>query len=75
LQNLDKFFYYRSVPTLAEYILIDQYQYHVTQFNKTNDDKWLLSDWIGENAVFQLTTMNIPIKMSDLYRKVKFAEA
>jgi Uma2 family endonuclease len=69
----DKFFYYRSLPTLTEYILIDQY--HVTQFNKTDHGKWLLSDWIGENALLKLATINIEIKISDLYRKVKFDEA
>jgi Uma2 family endonuclease len=64
---------YRSLPTLTEYILIDQY--HVTQFNKTDHGKWLLSDWIGENALLKLATINIEIKISDLYRKVKFDEA
>lgn len=70
----DKFFYYRSLLELQEYILIDQSQYHVTQFNKTNDGKWLLSDCIGENAVLKLTTVDIEIKMQDLYRRVKFEE-
>lgn len=42
--------------------------------NKTDHGKWLLSDWIGENALLKLATINIEMKMSDLYHKVKFDE-
>ncbi|MCC3512675.1 MAG: Uma2 family endonuclease [Microcoleus sp. PH2017_17_BER_D_A] len=40
----DKFKLFRTIPTLREYILIDQYEMHVEQFSKTDDNKWVLSE-------------------------------
>lgn len=39
----DKFLYYRSIPKLKEYVLIDQYQHHLIQHVKTAEGKWLLT--------------------------------
>lgn len=44
----DKFLYYRSIPELREYILINQYQYHVMHYVKTDDGKWILTELESE---------------------------
>ena len=36
-----KFKFYRSLPSLEEYILIDQYRYSVTKYVKHTDEQWL----------------------------------
>ena len=40
----DKFLYYRSILEFKEYILIDQYQYHVMQYVKTAESQWLFTE-------------------------------
>ncbi|MCL1468552.1 Uma2 family endonuclease [Argonema galeatum] len=70
----DKFLYYRSVPEFREYILIDQERYHVMQYNKTEDKKWLLSEYESEDAVLALNSINFEIKFSDIYEQVDFTE-
>ena len=76
-QNYDqgnKFLYYRSIAEFKEYILINQYQYHVMHYVKTDDGKWLFSEIEGESAILSLETVDFQITLSDLYEKVNFAE-
>jgi Uma2 family endonuclease len=40
----EKFIYYRSIPEFKEYILIDQTKYHVMQYTKTLEGRWLLTE-------------------------------
>ncbi len=76
-QNYDqgnKFLYYRSIPEFKEYILIDQYQYHVVHYVKTTDGKWFLDEIEGESATLSLETVDFQITLSDLYEQVDFTE-
>ncbi len=76
-QNYDqgnKFLYYRSIPEFKEYILIDQYQFHVMHYVKTADGKWIFDEIEGESATLSLETIDFQITLSDLYEQVDFAE-
>lgn len=70
----DKFLYYRSLPELKEYILIDQAKYHVIQHTKTNDRKWLLTEYESENIGVLLSSIEVQIDVSEIYERVNFAE-
>ncbi|MFM7791736.1 MAG: Uma2 family endonuclease, partial [Microcystis panniformis] len=54
----DRFLYYRSLPELQEYILISQSSPYIMQYNKTEENKWLLTEYEGENASLSLTSVN-----------------
>lgn len=74
-QNYDrgeKFLAYRSIPTLQEYILIDQYSIHVEQFCKTDRNRWTLIEF--EDAAEMLEMRSLPLQMviADLYDKIEF---
>ena len=71
----DKFLYYRSIPEFKEYILIDQYQYHVMQYVKTADSQWLFTEIEGESTTLSLQTIDFQIQLSDLYEQVNFADS
>jgi Uma2 family endonuclease len=74
-QNYDqgnKFLYYRSIPNLQEYILINQYEYHVMQYVKTTENQWLLTELVDESAVLTLQSIDFQIPLSDLYEQVDF---
>ncbi len=68
----DKFTYYRSIPELQEYILIDQYQIHIEQFSKTPEGNWLLRESDNEDGVLTLAAANCQIPHRQIYERVKF---
>ncbi|MCC5629911.1 Uma2 family endonuclease [Nostoc sphaeroides] len=70
----DKFLYYRSIPEFKEYILIDQYQYHVMQYVKTAENQWSFIELEHESAILSLQTVDFKIELRDLYEQVNFIE-
>ncbi|MBN3874649.1 Uma2 family endonuclease [Nostoc sp. JL33] len=70
----DKFLYYRSIPEFKEYILIDQYQYHVMQYVKTAESQWSFTEFEHESAILSLQTVDFQIELRDLYEQVNFTE-
>ncbi|AFZ17243.1 Uma2 family endonuclease [Allocoleopsis franciscana] len=70
----DKFLYYRSIPELREYILIDQSQYHLMQYVKTAEGQWLFTEFEAEDSVFSLQSVDFKIAFSELYERINFAE-
>jgi Uma2 family endonuclease len=71
----DKFLYYRSIPEFKEYILINQYQYHVMHYVKTNDGKWIFTELESESDILKLQTIDFQIDFSDLYEQVNFTQS
>ena len=68
----DKFTYYRSIPEMAEYLLISQQQYHVMQYTKTEAGKWLLSEYETADAVIQLGSVDLELELAEIYTEVNF---
>ncbi|MFM1841323.1 MAG: hypothetical protein RLZZ490_54, partial [Cyanobacteriota bacterium] len=64
-----KFGFYRSIPELQEYLLIDQSRYFVEHYQKVGDlteiryavRQWLLTELMGEDAEIQLSFMDVKI--------------
>ncbi|MDB9372874.1 Uma2 family endonuclease [Nodularia sphaerocarpa] len=69
----DKFTYYRSIPELQEYILIDQYQIHIEQFSKTPEGNWLLRESDNQDGTLTLAAANCQIPHRQIYERVKFS--
>ncbi len=67
----DKFTYYRSIPELQEYILIDQYQVHIEQFSKTAEGNWLLKESDDEEGILTLVSTNSQIPHRQIYERVE----
>jgi Uma2 family endonuclease len=68
----DKFDYYCSIPIFQEYILVDQYRYHVKHYSKTGDEKWLLNTYHSENDILTITSFDFKIKLSEIYEEITF---
>ncbi|MCF3608542.1 Uma2 family endonuclease [Planktothrix agardhii 1033] len=69
----NKFFFYRSIPTFREYILIDQYSYHIEQFAKNSKSKWELTEYDSEDSVLTLESVEFQIPMRDIYQRINFS--
>lgn len=68
----DKFDFYRSIPDLQEYIMIDQYKYFVKQFTKNSQNQWVLTDYESINDIVQLSSINLSVPLQNIYEEVDF---
>ncbi|MGK7921557.1 MAG: Uma2 family endonuclease [Trichodesmium sp.] len=68
----DKFKYYRSIPSLKEYIMIDQYSFHVEQFAKNYEGKWVLTEYDSEAVELKLESIDFQIGLKDIYEGINF---
>ncbi len=70
----EKFRSYRTIETFQEYLLIDQYQIYVEHYVKTAEHQWLLSEYTDPQMTLTLNSVDIQLKIADLYENIEFAE-
>lgn len=68
----DKFAAYRSIPTFAEYVVVDQYQYQVEHYAKTGQKKWVFQEYSDRDDTVELASFDFAIALHDIYDKVEF---
>jgi Uma2 family endonuclease len=68
----EKFAAYRTIGNFQEYILIDQYMMHVEQYSKTDNNKWIFSEYEDSNVTLSLTSVPFQILLADIYDNVDF---
>jgi len=62
-----KFTQYRSLPSFREYVLIDQYEAKVESWYKVEENIWRISNARGLDASIKLFSLDIEIKLSDIF--------
>ncbi len=70
----DKFAFYKSIPTLREYILIDPTKINVEQYSKTENKRWLYSEYDEEDTALVFNSFQLEVPLSAIYKKVNFEE-
>ncbi len=70
----EKFEMYRAIPSLREYILIDQDRVHVERFVKIDNNDWRLSEWNDAAESLTLVSVDFSMPISEIYRGVEFPE-
>jgi Uma2 family endonuclease len=68
----DKFHKYSTLKSFKEYILISQDKYLIDQFFRKSENQWEMQTIIGDESILKIKSLNIEIKLSDIYQKVKF---
>lgn len=68
----EKFAAYRTISSFQEYVLIDQYRMHVEQYFKTENNKWIFSEYGDEDVILSLASVSFQISLADIYDKVDF---
>jgi len=66
-----KFTAYKHIDSLQDYILIDQYSYHVEYYHKLDKMEWNFKDIKNLNNFFTIKSINVELKLSDIYYRVK----
>ncbi|MDP5170214.1 MAG: Uma2 family endonuclease [Bacteroidia bacterium] len=70
----DKFFHYRQIPSLQEYVLINQNEIRVETFYRHEGNLWEINSVEGLEAELSLKSLGVVITLSDLYRMVEIGE-
>lgn len=70
----EKFAAYRTIPSFQEYVLIDQYKLHVEQYAKTDNNRWIFTEYEDENETISLASVPFEIVLADIYDKVDFED-
>ncbi len=68
--RIKKFGYYRTISTLAEYLLIAQDEPKVEQYVRQPDARWLLTDIASPESIVELASIPCSLKLADVYHKV-----
>ncbi|OCQ96489.1 hypothetical protein AMR42_03590 [Limnothrix sp. PR1529] len=68
----EKFAAYRTITSLQNYLLIDQYQPHVELYARTGDQQWLFSEYgqLSDRVLFD--QLAVTVNLSDLYEALEF---
>ena len=72
----DKFFYYKSIASFCEYLLVAQHRPHVTHYVRKEDGiSWSYEEFNSLDDTLCLASLGISLKLSELYQDVDFAAA
>lgn len=69
-----KFTYYKSIPSLREYLLVATDQPSITQFVRGPGDKWINEDFEGLDSELALSLPDVGIPLSEIYLDITFPE-
>ncbi|MGA9998395.1 MAG: Uma2 family endonuclease [Pyrinomonadaceae bacterium] len=68
--RIEKFGYYRTIESLAEYLLVAQDEYRVEQYVKQADKRWLLSDVRSLDSTVELASVLCVLPLTEVYDRV-----
>ena len=62
-----KFQYYRTIPSLQDYILVSSQEYAVEIFHRMEGDRWMLETYQGLEAIAQIASLDLNIPLAEIY--------
>lgn len=68
----EKFAAYRTIPAFQEYVLIDQYSYHIERYYKTPQKNWVFAEYKNLTDIIDLNCCLLQISLADIYNEVNF---
>lgn len=68
----DKFAAYRTIATLAEYLLLEQEKVGVMHYVRQSPNQWVLTEYKELQDVCALQTPPVQLPLADLYDKVNW---
>ncbi|MGH9855793.1 MAG: Uma2 family endonuclease [Blastocatellia bacterium] len=68
----DKLTYYKSIPSLLEYLLIAQHRPHITQYVKQDDRSWSYTEVNDLGDTLYLPSVEVTLRLCEVYQDVEF---
>jgi Uma2 family endonuclease len=69
-----KFAAYRSIPTVQEYLLIEQSQIHVEHYRRQGNVEWIFRDYDSPDAQILLPFLKVEISLADIYGDIELEQ-
>lgn len=67
-----KFRHYRTLDSLREYVLVSQEEPRIEQYARQPGDEWLLHDAAGLDAELTLRSVDVTLRLADVFNKIEF---
>lgn len=68
-----KFFHYRRIPTLTDYILVSQSEMLIEHYTKMEGESWILRPLTKPDEQLALANLRVSIPLEEIYRRIKFS--
>ena len=63
----DKFFLYRQLPTLQQYLLLDSQRVHAELHTRDAQSRWILTETTDLQAILLLDSISCQVPLADVY--------
>jgi Uma2 family endonuclease len=70
----EKFLHYIAIPSLREYILIDQYAVFIEQFLPSSQGLWESTTTDEMEATLHLTSLGVDVPLAEIYARVEWPD-
>ena len=70
----DKFYFYRQISGLLEYVLIEQDKAQIEIYKRNEANLWRITRIMGINEKLHLSSLDIELEMNAIYRNVEFVD-
>jgi len=67
--------YYRTIESLSEYLFVSQSEYHVEQYTRQVDGRWLITDLRSLDQNVELISIGCKLSLRQIYDRVDLSEA
>ena len=69
----EKFFEYREISTLTDYVLVAQDRIWVLHYARQSANQWTVTDYTNSADNLVLSSLQVTLSLADIYRRVTFA--
>jgi Uma2 family endonuclease len=69
-----KFAAYRTIPSLKEYLIVEQSKIHIEQYVRQPDEQWTLTAFNDAQTMLKLPSLSIELRVADIYENVELGE-
>lgn len=70
----EKFQFYKSIPSMTDYMLVATERPFITHFEKRSDTEWINRDAVGIDGDLPLPTFGVELLLSEVYLDVDLPE-
>ncbi len=70
----DKLEQYRALPTVQNYVLIDQKRALVRNYQRLENDQWLTSLYSNSEDILDLSSVGAKLGLAQIYNRVHFKQ-
>lgn len=72
VDTLEKVFAYQQIPSLQEYVVVDQYRMEVRVHRRQENGGWITYYFTERSDIVEFTSVDLQIPLPEIYRRVTF---